>query len=142
MACRGASPATSHLCLDATSQATCVKVLEGKHSCDEHGYVGSCVTRSNPITSSSDSSAYLLRSLEVLEFEVLKLRGLVRQANRDNAELRTCDWMQCLKPLSIMRTRQPPLKAVMTMPRCITCGLTLVSGRNVTSHCRQNPQGV
>ena len=99
------------------------------------------VTRSSRFSSSSEPRAWLLRSLELLELEVIKLPGLVRQASRDGAELRTCDWMQRLKPLSTMRTRQPPHKAVMSMPKCITCDLALVTGRNVTSHCRQSPYG-
>ena len=50
---------------------------------------------------------------------------------------RTSDWTQRLKPLTTTRTRQSPHKAIMSMPRCITWHFALVTGRNVSSHCRK-----
>ena len=73
--------------------------------------------------------------------ELLKLLGLVEQVNRTAEELRTCDWRQRFKPLPTTRTEQAPHKALMGMPRCITCDFALVTGRNVTSHWRQSPSG-
>ena len=55
--------------------------------------------------------------------------------------LRTCDWTQRLKPLPTTRTRPPRHKAVMGTPRCITCNFALLTGRNVSSHCREGARG-
>ena len=74
------------------------------------------VIRSSPFSVSSEPRAWLLRSLELLELEVIKLPGLVRQASTHGEELRTCDCMRRLKPVSTMRTRQPPQKAVLSCP--------------------------